>query len=53
MTTACDVFADCVFSLNVRHAHVMHHAHANLSHYAMIVMTGLVEILSQGKEEND
>ena len=28
-------------------------AHARLSHYTMIVMSGLIEILSQGKEGNE
>ena len=45
--------ADCVFSENAKQARVMHHAHASLSQYSMIVMPGLIEILSQGKEENE
>ena len=31
----------------------MHHAHASLSYYEMIVMPRLIKILSQEKEENE
>ena len=40
--------AKCIFSLNVKQARVLHCAHERLSIYAMIVMPGQIEILSQG-----
>ena len=38
----------CVFSQNAKQARVLHRAHERLSIYAMIVMPGQTEILSQG-----
>ena len=45
--------AKCVFSYNANQAHVLHRAHERLSIYAMIVMPGQIEILSQGYTDNE
>ena len=41
------------FLLNTKQAYVLHHTHACLSNYVMIVTSGLIEIRSQGKVNNE
>ena len=49
MTRVRDVMsAECIFSQNAKQARVPHHPRARLSHNAMIIMFGLIEIFSQG-----
>ena len=49
MTGVHDVMStECIFFSNAKQACVLHYAHARLSHYVMIFMPGLIEILSQG-----